>query len=146
MVLVRYYNAGVKEFCQDLMEVTNFEERTRGEVVYEALKIMLHSTNIVAKFIISVTTDEAPSMIVQSRRLTARLKEDNPAMTNYHCIIHQFVLCASMGDEFYEVMEIIIKILNFLRSTSALQHRLLRSFLAEIVASYDNLLLHNNVE
>ena len=67
-------------------------------------------------------------------------------MTNYHCIIHQFVLCASMGDEFYVVMDIIVKIVNFLRSTSALQHCLLRSFLAEIVASYDNLLLHNNVE
>ena len=67
-------------------------------------------------------------------------------MSNYHCIIHQSVLCASMGDQFYEVMKIIMKIVNFLRSTSALQHRLLRSFLAEIVASYDDLLLHNNVK
>ena len=67
-------------------------------------------------------------------------------MTNYHCIIHQFVMCASMGDKFYAVMEIIMKIVNFLRSRSALQHRLLRSFLVEIVASYDDLLLHKNVE
>ena len=63
-------------------------------------------------------------------------------MTNYHCIIYQSVLYASMGDKFYEVM----KIVNFLRSTSALQHRLLRSFLAEVVASYDDLLLRNKVE
>ena len=51
-----------------------------------------------------------------------------------------------MGDEFYEVMETIMKIVNFLRSTSALQHRLLRSFLAQIDASFDDLLLHNNVK
>ena len=51
-----------------------------------------------------------------------------------------------MGDEFYEVMETIMKIVNFLRSTSALQHRLLRSFLAQIDASFDYLLLHNNVK
>ena len=92
-----------------------------------------------------MTTDGAPSMIGRGRGLTARLKKDNPDMINYHCIIHQSVLCASMGDEFYEVMETIMKIVNFLRSTSALQHRLLRSFLAQIDASFDDLLLHNNV-
>ena len=115
MVFVRYYNAGVKEFCQDLMEVTNLKERTRGEDIYEVLKIMLGSRNIDAKPIISVTTGVDPSVISRGRGLTARLKENNPDMINYHSIIHQSVLCASMGDEFYEVMKTIIKIVNFLR-------------------------------
>ena len=84
-------------------------------------------------------------MIGRGPGLTARLKEDNPNMIHYHCIIHQSVLCASTGDEFYEDMETSMKIVNFLQSTSALQHRLLQSFLAEIDASYDNLLLHNSV-
>ena len=145
MVFVRYYSAGVKEFCHDLMGVTNLRERTRGKEIYEALKSMLDSRDIDAESIISVITDGAPSMIGRGRGLTARLKEDNPDMINYHCIIHQSVLCASMGDEFYEVKETIMKIVNFLQSASALQHRLLRSFLAEIDASYDDLLLHNNV-
>ena len=42
-------------------------------------------------------------------------------------------------------METIITIVNFLPSTSVLQHRLLRSFFAEIDASYDDLLLNNDV-
>ena len=67
MVFVRYYNAGVKEFCQDLMEVTNLKQRTRGEDIYEALKSMLDSRNIDVKSIISVTTDRAPSMIDRGR-------------------------------------------------------------------------------
>ena len=71
MVFVRCYNVGVKEFCQDLMEGTNLKERTGGEVIYETLKVMLDSRNINAKFIISVTTDEAPSIIGQGRGLTA---------------------------------------------------------------------------
>ena len=41
MVFVRYYNAGVKEFCQDLIGVTNLKEKTRGEDIYKALKSML---------------------------------------------------------------------------------------------------------
>ena len=125
MVFVRYYIAGVKEFCQDLMGVTNLKERTRGEDIFEALKSMLDLRNIDAKSIISVTTDGVSSMIGRGRELTARLKEDNPDMINYHRIIHQSVLCASMKDKFYEVMNTIMKIVNFLRSTSALQHRLL---------------------
>ena len=133
MVFVRYYNAGVKEFCQDLIGVTNLKQRTRGEDISEALKSMLDSRNIDVKFIISVTTNGAPSMIGRGRRLTAQLKEDNPNMINYHCITHQSVLCAIMGDEFYKVMKTIMKIANFLRSTSALQHRLLRSFLLRLM-------------
>ena len=43
MVFVRYYVAGVKEFCQDFMGVTNLQETTRGEDIYEALKSMLDS-------------------------------------------------------------------------------------------------------
>ena len=120
MVFVRYYIAGAREFCQDLLGVTNLKERTRGENIYEALKSMLDSRNIDAKSTISVTTDGAPSMIGRGRGLTARLKEDNPDMINYHRIIHQSVLCASMRDKFYEVMKTVMKIVNFLRSTSAL--------------------------
>ena len=74
-----------------------------------------------------------------------RLREDNPDMKNFHCIIHQSVLCASREDEFYEVMKTIMKMVIFLWSTSALQHSLLRSFLTEIDARYDVMLLHNNV-
>ncbi|XP_063850962.1 general transcription factor II-I repeat domain-containing protein 2A-like [Scylla paramamosain] len=42
-------------------------------------------------------------------------------------------------------MEKIMKLANFLRASSSLQHRLLRNFLSEVSASYDDLLLHNNV-
>ena len=88
MVFVRYYNARVKEFFHDFIGVTDLEKRTRGEDIYEALKSMLDSRNIDAKSIISVTTDGAPSMIGRVRGLTARLKEDNPDVKNYHYIIH----------------------------------------------------------
>ena len=82
MVFVRDCIAGVREFCQDLMGVTNLKERTRGEDIYEALKSLLDLRNIDAKSIISVTKDGAPSMISRGRGLTARLKEDNPDMIN----------------------------------------------------------------
>ncbi|XP_068228008.1 protein FAM200B-like [Palaemon carinicauda] len=66
-------------------------------------------------------------------------------MISNHCIIHQSVLCASLGDEYGEVMDTIMMLVNFLRSTSALQHRLLRTFFTEANVSYDDLFVHNNV-
>ncbi|XP_019748101.1 general transcription factor II-I repeat domain-containing protein 2-like [Hippocampus comes] len=42
-------------------------------------------------------------------------------------------------------MTTMMKLINFLRATSALQHRLLRTFLTEVDAAYDDLLLHNNI-
>ena len=52
------------------------------------------------KSVVSITTDRAPAMIGRGRGLVARLKEDHPDLTSYHCIIHQSVLCASLGKEY----------------------------------------------
>lgn len=43
-------------------------------------------------------------------------------------------------------MENIIKLVNYLTASSALQHQLLRAFLTEVNAAYDDLLLHKNVK
>ncbi|KAG2458092.1 SCND3 protein, partial [Polypterus senegalus] len=69
----------------------------------------------------------------------------HPDLMAYHCIIDQMVLCASLGERYSEVMTTVMKLVNYLRASSALQHRLLRLFLIEVNATFDDLLLHNNV-
>ncbi|CAK8697998.1 unnamed protein product [Clavelina lepadiformis] len=145
MVFVSYYDGTKKEYMQDLLGMTALERRTREEGIYEALKSMKESRNIEMKSIISLTTDRAPAMLGRERGLVGRLLKDNPDLITYHCIIHQAVLCASLGDEYCKVMETIMKLVNFLRSTSALQHPLLQDFLSENNAIYTDLLVHNNI-
>lgn len=84
-------------------------------------------------------------MIGRERGAVARLKEDNPDLTAHHCIIHQSVLCANLSEEYAEVMNTMMKLINFLRASSSHQHRLLREFLKEVEANANDLLLHNNV-
>ncbi len=84
-------------------------------------------------------------MIGREKGAVARLKEDNPELIAYHCIIHQSVLCASLSDEHAEVMNTILKMIHFLRASSSYQHRMLRKLLREVDANSDDLLLHNNV-
>ena len=66
-------------------------------------------------------------------------------MIIYHCIIHQAILYANLGDKYREVMKTIMKLVHFLRSASALQHRFLRNFFYEFNADYTDLLVRNIV-
>ena len=112
---------------------------------YEALKSMIESINIEIKSIITLTTDEAPAMLGKGRGLIGQLLIDNPNLISFHCIIHQAVHCASLGKEYREVMGTTKKLVNFLRSTSTLQHCLLRNFLSKSNAIYSDLQVHNNI-
>ena len=130
---------------QDLLGVTTLTKRTQGEDIYAFLISMMKSRNIEIKSVISLTADGAPAMLSRGKGLVRRLVKDNPGLIIYHCIIHQAVLYASLGDEYCDVMENIMKLINVLRSTSALQHCLLRNFLSVNNASYKDLLVHNSI-
>ncbi len=145
LVYVRFFNTDQKAFCEDLLGVTPLQTSTRGEDIYLAIKEMLTKRGIKPKQVVSITTDGAPAMIGREKGAVARLKEDNPELIAYHCIIHQSVLCASLSDEHAEVMNTMMKMINFLRASSSYQHRMLREFLREVDANADDLLLHNNV-
>ena len=127
------------------MGVTSLETHTRGEDIYKAIKEMLRKRGIDLKQVVSITTDGAPAMVGRERGAVARMKEDNPDLIAYHCIIHQSVLCAHLSEEYAEVMNTMMKLINFLRASSSHQHRLLREFLKEVDANADDLLLHSNV-
>ncbi|XP_073702034.1 SCAN domain-containing protein 3-like [Garra rufa] len=143
-VFVRYFSKAKGTFCEDILGLTPLCH-TRGEDIYEAIMQMLNERGIDVKHIVSITTDGAPAMIGKEKGAVQRLKEQHSDLLTYHCIIHQSVLCASLGKEYSDVMETIMKLVNYLRASSALQHRLLRAFLTEVNAAYDDLLLHNNV-
>ena len=106
---------------------------------------MLTKRGIEPKQVVSITTDGAPAMIGREKGAVARLKEDNPELIAYHCIIHQSVLCTSLSDEHAEVMNTMMKMIDFLRASSSYQHRMHREFLREVDADADDLLLRNNV-
>ncbi|MBN3304818.1 SCND3 protein, partial [Amia calva] len=145
LVFVRFFDEEKGEFCEDVLGLTALHGHTRGDDIYEALIQMLRDREIDLKHVISIATDGAPCMTGRERGLVARLRAHHPDLIAYHCIIHQMVLCASLEEKYAEVMTTVMRLVNFLRASSALQHRLLRSFLTEVNAEFDDLLLHNNV-
>ncbi|KAM9299122.1 zinc finger BED domain-containing protein 5-like [Gastrophryne carolinensis] len=145
MVFVRFYDKTTKVFCEDLLGMEALSGHTRGEDIFRAITEMLKKRDINLESVISVVTDGAPAMVGKEKGLVTRLKVLNPGLISYHCIIHQSVLCANLGKNYAEAMENIVKLINFLRASSALQHRLLKDFLVDVNAAYGDLLVHNNV-
>lgn len=69
----------------------------------------------------------------------ARTNKDNPELISYHYIIHQLVLCSTLSDEYAEVMNTMMRVINFLRASSSHQHCMLRKFLREVDAKAKDL-------
>ena len=145
VVFVRFFNKEENKNCEDLLGVTSLGSNTRGEDIYKAIKKMLADRGIDVKKVVSITTDGAPAMLGREKGAVARMREDHPDLISYHCIIHQSVLCATLSDQYADVMNTMMRMINFLRASSSLQHRQLREFLREVEANSDDLLLHNNV-
>ena len=75
------------------------------------------------KDVVSITTDGVPSMMS----------------------LHYPSLCSALLEEYEEVMNTGMKLINFLRASSSHKHCLLREFLTEVDANSNDLLLHCNV-
>ena len=140
-VFVRYLSSSKGVFCEDILGVAPLLGHTTGDDVSKAIMQMLNERGIDIKTVVSIATDGAPSMTGKTKGAVKRLKEHHPGMLAYHCIIHQSVLCASLGKEYADVMENVMKLVNYLRASSALQHRLLRTFLTEVRFSFEFLAL-----
>lgn len=145
LVYVRFFHKDKKELCEDLLGVAPLETHTRGEDIYAAIKEILRKRGIDMKQVACVTTEGAPAMVGKERGVLPWLKEDNPDLIAYHCLIRQSVLCATLSEQVSEIMSIVMKLINFLRASLCLQHPLLREFLADVEGEANDLLLHNNV-
>ncbi|XP_067942999.1 zinc finger BED domain-containing protein 5-like [Watersipora subatra] len=142
-VLVLYYLNN--KFSEDLAAVIPLTECTTGENMYQAFKAYMDSHKVSMHKIISVATDSAPAMVGVYFGFVNPLKDNNSQMIAFHCIIHRSILCAQLKDEYGGLLLDIMKLINFLRSKSSLQHRQLRTFLQESDSQYAKLLVHNNV-
>lgn len=118
-----------EQMTEELLTLIGLEGDTTGRAIYEALVKRFNEMNIPFQKCISVAIDGAPAMIGKEQGAVTRLKKDIPSILAFHCIIHQTVLCGKLNDRFQDLMSNAMKMINFLKSQSALRHRNLRKFL-----------------
>lgn len=142
-VFVRFFDG--KTFREELLCLLPLPGRTTGEIVFNELTQFFEKNGLDLSKIVSVVTDGAPSMVGHRKGLVSRLSAVNPALLAFHCIIHKTALCAKLSGEMQEVMDTVTRLVNFVRESSSLQHRLFRALLEEMSAEHKDLLLHNDV-
>ncbi|GFX19714.1 protein ZBED8 [Trichonephila clavipes] len=67
---------------------------TKGESIFNVLKVYFMENSIPLSNIISVATDRAPAMIRRYRGFIGHLKQDVPGVLAIHCVIHRQHLVA----------------------------------------------------
>ncbi|XP_049328031.1 SCAN domain-containing protein 3-like [Astyanax mexicanus] len=143
-VYVRYYDG--KDFKEELLSLIPLEGHTTGDVIFLKLEELFQLHSLSFEMVNLIVTDGAPAMVGKHRGLVSRLKQLAPQIHALHCLIHQSVLCARLSGELKDVMEKVMKIINFVRGTSSTQHRLFRQLVAESEdATHNDLLLQNDV-
>ncbi|XP_064081865.1 general transcription factor II-I repeat domain-containing protein 2A-like [Macrobrachium nipponense] len=98
--------------------------------------------------LVGISTDGAPAMIGKQngllQLLIKHLGERKYELKQFHCIIHQQILCGKELD-FDHVMKVVVSTVYFINSRSALHHRLYKQFLDEIEAEYGDLVFFTQV-
>lgn len=140
---VRFFDG--ERFREDLLGLIPLEGHTTGEIIFNKIVSFFEEKQLDLERINMLVTDGAPAMAGRTRGLSARLAGVAPQLKSVHCLIHQSVLCAKLSGELKETMDSVMAIINFIRCTSSLQHRLFRQLLSDMSAQYNDLLIHNDI-
>ena len=142
-IYVRFFDGEI--FREELLGLLPLDGHTTGEVVFEKISAFFKDNGLDMERVCMLVTDGAPSMTGKISGLVARWSAVAPQISSVHCIVHQTVLCAKLSSELKTTMDNVMATINFIRSTSSLQHRLFRKLLSEMSAEHHDLLLHNDV-
>ncbi|KAL0152649.1 hypothetical protein M9458_052372 [Cirrhinus mrigala] len=142
-IYVRFFDG--KCFREELLGLLPLEGHTTGDIVFGKISAFFKDSGLDMKRVCMLVTDGAPSMTGKVNGLAARWSAVAPQLISLHCIVHQAVLCAKLSGALKTTMDSVMAIINFIRSTSSLHHRLFRMLLSEMSAEHHDLLLHNDV-
>lgn len=130
---------------EDILSVLPLKGNTRGYDIYQVIKNHIIEINLPLQKLVSITTDGAPAMIGSNVGFITFCKNDAdfPNFFNYHCIIHQQVLCTKVL-HYEHVMRVVLKIVNSIRARP-LQCRLFKKLTNELDAEHGTLMLHSEI-
>ncbi|XP_072395299.1 general transcription factor II-I repeat domain-containing protein 2-like [Diabrotica undecimpunctata] len=143
-VFVRYTDIECQIFREELLAILPLKGNTRGEDLFKVIDELFSKSNISFNKMISFSTDGAPTVTGTEKCVVKRIRYKNSNLITYQCIIHQAALCEELSAKLIKVMDSLVKLINFMRSHSALQHRHFKEFLSECDSAYSDLLQHNS--
>lgn len=136
-IFVRGINDNFK-ITEELLSLHPMKGTTKGTDMFQCVMEVLNKFKLSVANLAGIATDGCPSMIGKNNGVVALIQKNTGAnaILSYHCIIHQQHL-SSKAVGFENVMNIVIKVVNFIRS-NGLKHREFQNFLSEINSDYED--------
>ena len=113
--------------------------------VFKLIDNFFQDNKLEWKDLCGVCSDGAPAMLGSRSGFQKVVKDKSPEVTGVHCVIHrQALACKTMPPQLFEMMSTIIKIVNFIKSSS-LNTRLFRELCEDMTATHKTLLFYTQV-
>ena len=131
------------DVTEEMASLVPLKDTTKSRDLYEAVKNMLKQFSLSTVNIPGRVTDGALVMAGE-REVLVKLIENNAiaaqnsCLMKYHCIVHQENLC-TQALKMDNVMQIIIKTVNFLKA-KGLSHHQFQEFLKSTDADYGDII------
>lgn len=130
-----------KEFkiTEELADVHSMENNVTGDKIFRKIYQTISNLGLDFKRLKGITTDGGKNMCGKNTGVVGNVNRSveaaggKPPMA-FHCIIHQQALCGKHM-EVVEVMSVVVKTVNFIRSSS-LKHRQFKNFINEVDSEY----------
>lgn len=99
-VFARYKSGNIMK--EELVKLITLKGRCTGLDIYKEFDSAFKEMDIDLQKIVSVTTDGAPNMVGKNIGFIQKLKQNmKHSLIEFHCIIHQQVLCAKQGLKYF---------------------------------------------
>lgn len=143
LVYVRFEDSG--DIVEDMLCCLELPMQTTSAEIFRVLNEYITNNNIDWNKCVGICTDGAAAMTGRHSGLVPRVKVVAPKCQSIHCFIHREMLATKkMCEELHEVLNGVIKVVNFIRS-SALNTRLFSVLCEEMGSDHSVLLFHTEV-
>ena len=144
IVYIRFFsNAGIME---NILACRSLEGRTTGKDIFNTLnELIVTECGFSWDWCVSVSTDGAAAMTGKKVGLVSLIREQNPAISFNHCMIHrQALVSKNLSDSLKEALTISVEAVNFIKAR-ALNSRLFLQLCDAMGAKHKSLLFHTEV-
>ncbi|XP_014664178.1 PREDICTED: protein FAM200A-like [Priapulus caudatus] len=143
LVFTRY--EGDTDIEEQFLICTPLETTTTGLDIFNVLDTFQQEEALSWENCVSLCTDGAPAMLGARQGFTARVKQVNPKVGIFHCLLHRENLAAQhLSKDLSAVMQEVVAVVNFVKA-SALNSRLFALMCCDFGSEYQHLLYYSSV-
>lgn len=107
-----------------MLAILSCKVKTRSEHLFKTIDDFMSKSYISYDKIMSLSTDGVPAMMSKEKGLVKRNRNKNAGLLSYQCIVHLTARDGKLETSITlkEVMDNLVKLINFMMSHSVLQH------------------------